>query len=74
MPHAHQSCGRTTFLVAWQGQEPLGSAVLQWGAGVGENARTAYPEAVEFNHLQVGDEYRGQSVGSTLNAAAEALS
>lgn len=70
--HAHQQSGQTTYLVAWQGQEPLGSGVLQWGGCVGANARIAYPDAVELNHLQVRDEHRGQGVGSALTAAAEA--
>ena len=71
--HDHQRDGQTIYLVAWQDQEPLGSGVLQCGGCVGFNARTAYPGAVEFNHLQVRDQYRGQGVGSALIAAAEAL-
>ncbi|HRO31190.1 MULTISPECIES: GNAT family N-acetyltransferase [Micrococcaceae] len=71
--HVCQRAGQTTYLVAWHDQEPLGSGVLQWGGCIGSNARTAYPEAVELNHLQVRDEYRGQGVGSALIAAAEDL-
>ncbi|MBB5748999.1 GNAT family N-acetyltransferase [Micrococcus sp. TA1] len=71
--HGRQRAGQTTFLVAWQDQEPLGSGVLQWGGCIGSNARAAYPEAVELNHLQVRDAYRGQGVGSALITAAEAL-
>jgi ribosomal protein S18 acetylase RimI-like enzyme len=71
--HAHQRTGQATYLVAWQDQEPLGSGVVQWGGCIGSNARAAYPGAVEINHLQVRDQYRGQGVGSALIAAAEAL-
>jgi GNAT superfamily N-acetyltransferase len=71
--HDRQRTGQTTYLVAWQDQEPLGSGVLQWGGCIGTNARTTYPGAVELNHLQVRDQYRGQGVGSALIAAAEAL-
>jgi GNAT superfamily N-acetyltransferase len=71
--HDRQRGGQTTYLVAWQDQEPLGSGVLQWGGCIGSNARTAYPDAVELNHLQVRDQFRGQGVGSALIAAAEAL-
>jgi GNAT superfamily N-acetyltransferase len=71
--HARQQAGQATYLVAWRDQEPLGSGVLQWGGCIGTNARTAYPHAVELNHLQVRDEYRGQGVGSSLIAAAETL-
>ncbi|QCU76939.1 GNAT family N-acetyltransferase [Citricoccus sp. SGAir0253] len=69
--HARQRAGQATYLVAWQDQEPLGSGVLQWGGCIGSNARTAYPGAVELNHLQVRGQYRGQGVGSALIAAAE---
>ena len=69
--HDRQRAGQTTYLVAWQDQEPLGSGVLQWGGCIGSNARTAYPDAVELNHLQVRDHCRGQGVGSALIAAAE---
>jgi GNAT superfamily N-acetyltransferase len=71
--HDRQRAGQATYLVAWQDQEPLGSGVLQWGGCIGSNARTAYPGAVELNHLQVRDHYRGRGVGSALVAAAEAL-
>jgi GNAT superfamily N-acetyltransferase len=71
--HDRQRAGQTTYLVAWQEQEPRGSGVLQWSGCLGSNARTAYPEAVELNHLQVRDQYRGHGVGSALIAAAEAL-
>jgi GNAT superfamily N-acetyltransferase len=71
--HAQQLTGQTTYLVAWQGQEPLGCGVLQWGGCIGSNAQNAYPGVMEINHLQVRDGYRGQGVGSALIAAAEAL-
>jgi ribosomal protein S18 acetylase RimI-like enzyme len=71
--HDRQRAGQATYLVAWQDQEPLGSGVLQWGGCIGSNARAAYPGAVELNHLQVREQYRGQGVGSVLIAAAEAL-
>ncbi|WP_434616651.1 GNAT family N-acetyltransferase [Arthrobacter sp. A5] len=44
-----------------------------WGGCVGSNAREAFPQAVEINHIQVRDEYRGQGVGSALITAAEQL-
>jgi GNAT superfamily N-acetyltransferase len=71
--HDRQRAGQSTYLVAWQDQEPRGSGVLQWGGCIGSNARTAYPGAVELNHLQVRGQYRGQGVGSALIVAAEAL-
>lgn len=70
---ADQLAGRTTYLIAWRGEEPLGSAVLQWSGCVGNNARQAHPEVVELNHLQVREGWRGQGVGSRLISAAEKM-
>lgn len=70
---SEQSAGRATFLVAWDGDEPLGSAMVQWRGPVGARAREAYPEAVEVNHLQVREEHRGRGVGTAIIAAAEEL-
>ncbi|MCK0112812.1 GNAT family N-acetyltransferase [Ornithinimicrobium sp. F0845] len=68
-----QEHAAATFLVAWSGDEPLGSAKVQWGGPVGAAARDAYPEAVEVNHLQVREEHRGRGVGTAIIAAAEEL-
>ena len=69
--YAEQQSGHATFLVAWQADEPLGSAVLLWSGCVGENARTAFPDCVEIIHLQVREKYRGRGVGTAIIAAAE---
>lgn len=61
------------YLVAWRDDAPLGSGLVQWGGCVGPNARDAFSEAVEFNHLQVRSEFRGQGVGTHLISTAEAL-
>lgn len=71
--HARQDTGATTYLVAWNDDEPLGSAVLQRPGCVGANARSAFPDAVEVNHLQVREPFRGLGVGTALIGAAESL-
>lgn len=71
--HARQADGATTYLVVWRDGEPLGAGVVNWTGCVGPRARAAFPEAVEINHLQVRDAYRGQGVGSALMAEAERL-
>lgn len=68
-----QESGRASFLVAWDGEEPLGSAMVQWGGPVGAAARAAHPDAVEVNHLQVRAEHRGGGVGTALIGYAEEL-
>lgn len=68
-----QEYGGATFLAAWSGDEPVGSAMVQWGGPVGTAARAAYPGTVEINHLQVREAHRGSGVGTAIIAAAEEL-
>lgn len=70
---AAHTAGSTAYLVAWQDQEPLGAGVIQWGGCVGERAQQAFPQAIEINHLQVRDGFRGRGVGTALITAAERL-
>ena len=63
--------GSTTYLVAWDGDEPLGVGVLNWTGPVGARARAAHPDVVKLNHLQVRAGSRGRGVGSALIGAAE---
>lgn len=65
--------GRATYLVAWNGPEPLGVLMVQWAGCVGPRAAAAHPEAVEFNHVQVRGSARGRGVGTALLVAAERL-
>lgn len=71
--HSNQLTGHTTYLVAWTNDEPLAAGVLQWEGCIGPNARAAFPTAVEINHLQVRDEYRGRGIGTAVLAFAEQL-
>lgn len=68
-----QESGASTFLVAWDGSMPVGSAMVQWSGPVGGQARDTYPDAVEINHVQVREESRGRGVGTALIAFAEEL-
>jgi GNAT superfamily N-acetyltransferase len=69
--YAEQHTGAATFLVAWEVREPCGWALIQWRGCVGENAKTAFPDCVEVNHLQVRPEHRGRGTGTAILAAAE---
>lgn len=71
--YGQQSGGAATFLVCWEGDEPLGWALVQWGGCVGPNAQAAFAQCVEVNHLQVRPELRGRGAGSAILAAAERL-
>jgi len=68
-----QISGEAAFLVAWEGDEPVGVGMLQWTGCVGERARATLPGALEVNHLQVRETWRGRGIGSALITAAEAL-
>jgi len=71
--YTEQREGTATYLVAWQDEEPLGSGLIQWHGPIGMNARAAFPDSVEVNHLQVRPELRGRGVGTVLLKAAEQL-
>ncbi len=70
---ATQQRGSASYLVAWRGPMPLGSAMVNWDGCVGANARSTYPGCVEIHHLQVRSEQRGRGVGAALITAAEDL-
>lgn len=69
--YAEQHAGHAAFLVAWQGDEPLGWVMIHWAGCIGPNAKAAYPESATIMHLQVRPECRNQGAGSALIAAAE---
>ena len=69
--YAEQQSGAATFLLGWEGDEPWGWALIQWRGCVGENARAAFPDCVEVNHLQVRPEHQGRGAGTAILAAAE---
>jgi ribosomal protein S18 acetylase RimI-like enzyme len=69
--HAQQQSNTATFLVAWEASEPLGWALIQWRGCVGENARAAFPDCIEVNHLQVRPEHRGRGAGTANLTTAE---
>lgn len=71
--YAAQLRGQATYLVAWQDSMPIGSAMVQWSGCVGPNARTAFPDCIEINHLQVRAQYRRMGAGTALIKSAEEL-
>lgn len=69
--YEQQETGHATFLVGWRGAQPWGSALIKWQGCVGENARAAFPDCVEVNHLHVRPPYRGRGTGTAILTAAE---
>jgi ribosomal protein S18 acetylase RimI-like enzyme len=69
--YAAQLSGTATYLIAWANAEPLGSGMIQWAGCGGANARQAFPDAVEINHLQVRPEWRERGVGTAIIEDAE---
>ncbi len=57
---ARQSVGECAYLVAWIGDEPVGSGELEWAP------------VPELKNLQVAPPHRGRGIGSAIVAAAEA--
>lgn len=55
-----QQAGHCLYLVAWLGDEPVGSGELEWAP------------VPELKNLQVVATYRGRGIGTAINAAAEA--
>ncbi|MGC5628359.1 GNAT family N-acetyltransferase [Georgenia sp. Z1344] len=70
---ARAASGDASYLVAWDGEEPLGSGLVRWTGPVGENAAAAFPSAVEICHLQVREGARGRGVGTAIIHRAEVL-
>ncbi|HEX8304311.1 MAG TPA: GNAT family N-acetyltransferase [Jatrophihabitans sp.] len=69
--YAQQQSNTATFLVAWEANGPLGWALIQWRGCVGANAKTAFPDCIEVNHLQVRPEHRGRGAGTAILTTAE---
>jgi putative acetyltransferase len=65
--------GRTSFLVAWEGERPLGTGVVRWDGPVGDVAAAACPGVPEIAHLHVAEEARGRGAGTALVSRAEDL-
>lgn len=66
-----QGLGRWDFLVAWDKDRLVGSAVLRWEGPFNEEVATAFPSQVELGFLQVEPDCRGQGIGSALLRCAE---
>ena len=72
--YARQQDGRSTYLVAWLGEVPVGHLDLRWqGAEESPIAQQYLAEYPELNGIVVLPEYRSQGIGTRLIAAAEQI-
>lgn len=67
-----QRRGECTYLVAWDGDAPLGHGEVKWDGCNAEEVRSAYPNCPEINGLLVY-QLRGRGIGTALIRAAEDL-
>lgn len=68
--YQRQQDGSATYLVAWDAAEPAGSAMVQWGGCVMDNARASFRDCIEVNHLQVRQALRRRGAVSGINQPA----
>lgn len=67
-----QQSGECAFLVAWDGDEPLGHGEVMWQGCTTTEVRAAYPECPEINGLRVyRADLRGRGIGTALIQSAE---
>jgi len=71
---ARQQDGRSTYLIAWLREVPVGHLDLRWeGAEESPMAQQHLAGHAELNGIVVLPEYRSQGIGTRLIAAAEQM-
>jgi GNAT superfamily N-acetyltransferase len=70
---ARQLLGRVTYLVAWDGERPVGHLLIKWDGPRQEPMRSALPDCPELEDYYIDPHYRGRRIGLRLIEAAEAL-
>jgi len=79
MPDKHarrlemQKHGSCTYLIAWQGDAPVGHLLLTWTGPDQEPMRSAIPDCPEVGALFVRKEMRSRGIGGCLMEKAEHL-
>lgn len=70
---AQQTAGSVVFLIAWLGERPIGTGLLDWRGSRAEHAAAAYPGVPSISNLHVHPPFQGHGAGSALIAAAEGI-
>lgn len=66
-----QQQGRITYLVAWEGERPVGHVLVRWDGPAVEPMASAYPGCPQVEDFVVDAAYRGRRIGLQLLFAAE---
>jgi len=71
--YRRQSQGVSTYLIAYVGDEPVGSGEVMWQGAKEPEVRDRVPDCPEINGLTVVPERQSQGIGTTIIRAAEQL-
>jgi len=66
-----QFAGEVLYLIAWDGREPLGHALVVWAGASHREVKAAIEDCPEVDDIFVAERSRSQGVGTALIAAAE---
>ena len=71
--YRRQCDGLSTYLVAWQGDVPVGAGEVLWQGPKEPEVRDRLPDCPEINGLAVVAERRSRGIGTAIVHAAERL-
>jgi GNAT superfamily N-acetyltransferase len=69
--YARQQTGRVTYLVAWEGERPVGHVLIRWDGPHLESMHSALPACPELEDYYVDPGYQGRRIGLRLIETAE---
>jgi uridine kinase/predicted N-acetyltransferase YhbS len=70
---SRQGEGSVVFLVAWLGDRPIGTGLLDWRGSRATHASAAYPGVPAISNLHVHPPFQGHGAGSAVIATAERI-
>ena len=70
---SEQENGNTTFLLALDGDEPVGRLVVRWGGTAKDEIRRLVPNTPNISMVRTREDRRGRGIGTNLMHSAEEL-